>query len=182
MTSKSDVAQVTTEIYGLLKSLSSEERQRALAAAMTLLGEAPPAISALSGGQGVSQAAAAQTTRVSSAGAASYFQSKDPKSKLEELAVAARYRETATDASVHTKEDLEKVFKDARRNFDRNNFKRDLDNAKKRGFFTRDRDITLAYFGQQFVDGLPDREAVKKLKKPKVNRGKASKRKQSSAK
>ena len=91
-------------------------------------------------------------------------------SKIEELAIAARFRELTSDAESHTKADLESVFKTARRNFDSVHFKRDLDNAKRKGFFTKGSDrgsTVLAYYGQNYVDALPSREALKQVRAPK---------------
>jgi hypothetical protein len=171
MSSKSDVAQITTQIYNLLKNIAADERRRAISAALTLLGE-EPTISQASGGNTVNQYSNQNTSQLS---AANFFQEKDPHNKIEELAVAARFRENTMNAHTHTKEELEKVFKDARRNFDRNNFKRDLDNAKTKGFFTRDREITLAYIGQKFVDSLPNRDIAKNIKKRKRGKSKTKK-------
>jgi hypothetical protein len=96
-----------------------------------------------------------------------FFPSKQPQTKIEELAVAARFRELHHDAQVHEKRDFQAVFKTARRNFDSQNFSFDIANAKQAGLFTRGNEITLAHYGQNYVDALPDREAVKRLRKPK---------------
>lgn len=173
MTAKKNVADVATKVYNLLEPLEPEDRQRAIAAALTLLGAPTTAASLGSmpalGGPGSGMMIAAGT-------AAAFFSHKQPNSKIEELAVAARHRE-AQGANMHTKDELHQVFKDARRNFDTKNFKRDLNNAKLKGLFTRGKDITLAYYGQQYVDALPDREAVKALKSPKrAKRGAGKKR------
>jgi hypothetical protein len=61
--------------------------------------------------------------------AQTYFDQKNPQSKIEELAVAARYRELKEGVETHEKEDLKRVITSARRNFDVNNYTRDLGNA-----------------------------------------------------
>jgi hypothetical protein len=170
MTAKRNVASVTSDIYDLLEPLAPDERLRAINAALTLLGTSlvastPAATPSSPYPVGVAPRSIGNT-------AAEFFASKDPHSKIEELAVAARYRENENDARTHTKEELQEVFRAARRNFDARNFHRDMDNARVRGVFTRDKEITLAYYGQQYVDLLPDREAVKALRRPKRVKGK----------
>ena len=108
-----------------------------------------------------------------------YFAAKDPKSKIEELAVAARYREQYQAAIASSKAEIEAVVKAARRNFDTKNFPRDIDNAKKHKLFNigggRGSHV-LSYYGQQYVDALPDRAAAKRLRGPK-GKGKGKKKK-----
>jgi hypothetical protein len=177
MTTKKSVAAVATALYELLEPLEEPERQRAVSAAAALLGsslglstQAAPAI-----GPATSPSVIVPTH---GAGPAAFFNGKDPHSKIEELAVAARYRESELGTHTHTKEELQAVFRDARRNFDIRNFARDIDNARTKGLFTRDKEITLAYYGQQYVDALPDRDAAKTLRRPKKvkSRGRATKK------
>src|SRR5207248_8508087 len=121
------------------------------------------------GGAGGSGAGATMGVR-SRSGAmapAAYFAQKNPTAKIEQLAVAARWREVYAPAHTHTREDLEAVFQSARINFDRRNFNRDITNARTKGLFLRAKDIQLAGYGQQYVDALPDRAAAKAVKKPK---------------
>lgn len=162
---KKDISSITTRVYGLLKPLESEDRQRVVAAALTLLGER------------ARQETSDDRTSEETGTAQAYFKSKQPQTKIEELAVAARFRELQQDQQdqqVHKKSDLQAVFKAARRNFDSHKFSFDIANAKKAGLFTRAREITLAHYGVSYVDALPDREAVKRLRRPK---GTARKRK-----
>ena len=109
--------------------------------------------------------------------AKAYFDEKAPKSKIEELAVAARYREQHAKADANSKNEIGTVIRDARRNFDARNFTRDLKNAKRAKLFNlgSGRDAhQLSYHGQQYVDALPNREAVKALA---VNKKKGGKKK-----
>ncbi len=151
---RKNLTAIATKIHDLLEPLESEERQRVIAAALTLLGEQaegtiPPGTPAATGT------------------AEAYFKSKQPQTKIEELAVAARFRELQQDQQAHRKNDFQAVFKAARRNFDSHKFSSDIRNAKQAGLFTRSSEITLAHYGVSYVDALPDREAVKRLRKPK---------------
>lgn len=152
---KTRVAQVPAKLYELLEPLSPEERARAVQATLILFGEAT-----LRGAGGVLTDAAA------------YLDGKAPQNKGETLAVAARFRELGQKEETHSKADLKQVITTARRNFDDRNFARDLNNAKRQaGFFNlgTGRDSSkLSYYGQQFVDALPDREAAYKLRRPRV--------------
>jgi hypothetical protein len=101
-------------------------------------------------------------------GAVAFFEKKQPKNKIEELAVAARYREEAAEAEVSSQEDLAVVFREARRTFDANNFRRDIENARVKKLFTRGTGrgiVQLSAVGQKMVDALPERLAVKARKK-----------------
>lgn len=100
----------------------------------------------------------------------SYFAAKNPRTKGEELAAAARYRELNEGAESSTRADLERVIKNARRNFDAGNFRRDLENARTSGLFTRGSgkdSIILSTYGQSYVDALPDRAVAKQFARPK---------------
>jgi hypothetical protein len=176
-----DIAKVTSGVYTLVKDLDPGERLRAMNAVLTMLGEAGT-LSAGQGGAGSgatgAQGGPAGTGGRATGGARAYFDTKDPKSKIEELAVAARYREENVQADTHTKEDLEAVVRtEARRNFDRNNFNRDVSNAKVAGLFNKGSDLALSYYGQQYVDTLPDREALARLRRPKGGKAKKGKAK-----
>lgn len=174
---KTSVAQMPEKLYELLEPLAPEDRARVVQATFILFGEAVPAVG------GVPKTPMIQIRNPSTSDAGTYFDAKGPKNKGEELAVAARFREINEGQETHSKADLKKVVTDARRNFDDSNFNRDINNAKRQaGFFNlgtgRDGN-KLSYFGQGFVDALPDRDAIAKLKKPKVggNRKKAAKKK-----
>ncbi len=108
-----------------------------------------------------------------------YFQGKSPKGKVEELAVGARYREEYGDANTSTRADIQAVVTKARRNFDANNFNRDITRARRKKLFTTgsSRDsYQLSDYGQQYVDTLPDREAAKKLSGGKKRPGRGKKK------
>ena len=174
MATKTSVASVTTDLYELLEPLSPEERHRAIAAVQTLLGAvATPAGAGGLGAPAAQQPLLGQTALGGTAQA--FFGQKQPSSTPEALAVAARYRELTQNSMEHTKDDFRSVFKDARRSFDSRNFGRDIGNARKVGLFVRGKEISLADWGQQYVDTLPNRAAIKDLKRPK--RGKRGKKK-----
>jgi hypothetical protein len=157
---KSDLASATTEVHALLKNLESAERQRVIQAALTLLGDAyiPPTGAGNGHGGGVAGAGGHQRGAGAVGSAQQFFELKQPKNKVEELAVAAGYREQSQGLEAHTKEDFAAVIKAARRNFDARNFRRDLSNAKTSGYFNLGSDNSLSYQGQKFVDALPDRD------------------------
>lgn len=177
-----NVAQLPAKLYELLSPLTPEERARVVQATLILFGDEPTALKE-SPGKPAGDAGGGKTA--SDAGA--FFDEKAPQNKGEILAVAARFREQTEDEETHSKADLKKVITDARRNFDDHNFGRDINNAKRQaGFFNlgTGRDASkLSYYGQQFVDALPDREAASKLKRPKVGgRNKKTSKKKSAAK
>jgi hypothetical protein len=173
-----EIASVTTKLYELLSPLESEDRKRVIAATLTLLGDDVQSIP--TGGSG--QANQRNFGGGANSDAGEFFKTKDPHDKGEELAVAARFREINEGTETHERSDLESVIKGARRNFDNKNFKRDLDNAKRKGLFTKGKEITLAYFGQQYVDALPDRESLKSMRKPRVGSRKSTKKVKTSGK
>ena len=163
-----DVAVVSSRMYELLKPLASAERQRAVHGTMVLLGEHFPTGSLPASGReskgGGSQGSEKATAK-------EFFDQKQPNSKVEELAVAARYREVHEEAENHTKDDFESVIKAARRNFDAKNFNRDIDTGRTQGYFNRGGNTTagysLSYYGQNYTDQLPNRDAARALKRPK---------------
>jgi len=181
---KPNVAQIPAKLYELLEPLSAEERTRVVQATMILFGDAVPA------SPGAPAAPAAPDTPAGQPAGSNthqdYLDQKDPKNKGEVLAVAARYREMYQDSHTHTKADLKKVITDSRRNFDDSNFARDINNAKRQaGFFNTGtgRDSSkLSYYGQQFVDALPDRDKAGKIKRPKVGGAKKKSAKKKSTK
>lgn len=179
MTKKS-VADSSAELYKLLEPLTSEERTRVILGTLTLLGESSKVIddASLGGTGGARQS-------VSPKGAGAYFDTKMAQTKIEEMATAARFYETAKGGSALRKEDFEAIFKDARRNFDSHNFTRDMTNARIAGLFnkggTAKTGYTLSYYGQNYVDSLPDRTAVKALRRPTRVSSKKSKTAKSKA-
>ncbi len=160
-------------IVAILEPLSVEERNRAISAASTVLGDEVHV--GIAGNLGKGEQPATPPRRLGASSAQAYFDEKSPENKGEELAVAARYREENAGVSATTKDEFRSVLKEARRNFDDRNFKRDLDNARVKGLFNRGagkEGAVLSYFGQKYVDALPDRVAVKALGKPKGARRK----------
>jgi hypothetical protein len=184
---KTSVAQLPATMFGLLEPLSSEERIRVVHATLILLGEQPVgAANVAVGAPAIGSTPAAGHIRQGTPGDASNFlDGKAPANKGETRAVAARFREISTGAESHSKMDLKAVFSAARRNFDDAHFSRDMDNARRTGglFISgagRD-DYKLSYYGQQFVDALPDRDVALKIRRPKGRgaRKKATKKKSS---
>ncbi len=152
------------KLVAVLEQCEAEDRLRAVQAALTILGDSPSGlVSTEVGGVGVGSQRA-------SAGEKAYFDLKEPRTKGEELAVAARFREERENATESTRTDLETVIRAARRDFDTKNFRRDLDNARRKGLFnsgTGKDAIVLSSYGQSYVDALPSRDAVKAVRKPK---------------
>lgn len=186
--SKTPLAQLPAKLYELLEPHPPEDRARIVQATMLLLGDEP--ISAGVPGQPTPTNAVAPATPANPIGtpsdAAAFIDEKAPKNKQELLAVAARYRELTANEETHSKEDFKVVFTEARRNFDDHNFARDMDNTKRQsGFFIKGTgrgENKLSYYGQQFVDALPDREAAEKLNKPVVRGKKKAAKKKTSKK
>ena len=159
---KSNIAEITGKLYKLIKDLEPDDRKRVLAASMMLFGEVAPDAGAASD---AGSSNAKHTPK-------SFMHEKNPQNKNEALAVAARYRELYDKSDTHTKEDLKNVFADSRRNLDARNYARDIKNARNQsGYFNKSTakgSETLSYYGQNYVDALPDREAAKKVLKPKI--------------
>jgi hypothetical protein len=166
-------------IHDALENLDKEGQLKALQAAVVLLGITPETIGLTkqtgdTDRSGKSESSNTSEQRSGSSGrvgtASEYFKNKDPKGLMEVLAVAARYRELSEKADAHTKEELDAVFRAARRNAPAN-FARDLMNAKQQQYFNRGTDIVLSHYGQSYVDALPDREAAKAVARPKKRGG-----------
>jgi hypothetical protein len=178
---------VVTKLVALLTPLEAAERTRVIDATLMLLGEQPRGDQGAGGGAGGGAGAGAGATG-GGAGDASvrqgeqvYFNGKKPKTKGEELAVAARFRELRFRATSSTGAEIQATITAARRDLDVKNFRRDLDNARRlAGLFatgTGKDAITLSAFGQQYVDTLPNREALKSLERDgRKKRKKASKK------
>ena len=159
------ISETATKLLALLEPLPAEDRRRVVDGVLVLLGE--PLQTATAGGATLRRTHHENTALGT---AKEFFDLKKPNSKIEELAVAARFRELTADSESHAKADFEAVFKAARRNFDSVHFNRDLDNAKTKGFFNKGSGkdaAVLAYYGQNYVDALPDREALKDVRAPK---------------
>jgi len=164
---KKKAVDAVSKLLSVLESLEAPERTRVIQAALTLLGSETQ-VEQFSAGRGTEVAAGRR--QITQMGEQAYLDSKDPRTKVEELAVAARYREERESATSSTRADLERVITAARRNFDARNFRRDLENARTKGFFTRGtgRDsIVLSHYGQKYVNALPNREALKSVGKAK---------------
>lgn len=173
-TERESIASVTQKIFDLIQPLESDERTRAIAAALTLLGESLGAVTTPALGTTPTPGAPARPAMTPSLSndPKSYFEEKKPTNKGEELAVAAKFVEDSLRAEAVTKDLREATIKNARRNFDGPHFWRDLTNAKTKGLFNKGKDIQLSYYGQQYVDTLPDRDALKNLPKPRRGAGK----------
>ena len=102
-----NIAAVTQDLYGLLQPLAPEERQRSISAALTLLGDQEAATS-LSGLPNVGDGPGEPGVKDMSAemSARKFFDQKDPNTKMEALAVAARFREQFEDAHDHKMENI----------------------------------------------------------------------------
>src|SRR6185437_16839751 len=111
MVKKSAVSDVLKNVIEQLDSLDTEELSRVIRAIQVYFGQsAAPA----SGDAYVGEGDGAALKRPPS-GAAAFFDRKQPKTKLEELAVAAKYREEAESAETSSQEQLKAIFDSARR-------------------------------------------------------------------
>lgn len=169
MAAKNKTVDAAGRIVEILEPLEPTDRSRVIHAALTLLGEDSSfdlnAHGASAGTEGKKRERQAKDLTEHA-----YFDAKEPRTKGEELAVAARYREEYQEAITSTRAGLEQIIRAARRNFDGGNFRRDLDNAKRKGLFnsgTGKDSIVLSHYGQKYVDALPDRDAVKVVRHPK---------------
>jgi hypothetical protein len=151
------------KLVALLEPIAPEDRKRVIQAAFTLLGE-----EALEGAVPPGAPAVGTSTPRMQIREKEYFDQKAPQTKIEELAVGARYREEREGATTHSRDGLRAVIIAARRNFDARNFGRDLANARVAGLFTRGTgrdEIILSAFGQSYVDTLPKRDELKQLRR-----------------
>jgi len=176
---KSNLADVIKQCIESIGSLEDDEKENAVAA-----------VSAALGLKGSTRAARPIDPPPSNDGtdpntlgdAKEFFKNKNPQNKGESLAVAVRFLELKSSATEHTKSTIADVFKSARRDFDLHNFSRDIKNAQNQSRLfnlggKRD-NYQLSYYGQQYVDALPDRNKLTKLTKPR----KAGRRKKASKK
>jgi len=175
MTTK-DITQLHAEICKPLSPLSSEERSRVIQATLILLGETQVSAPNPTPTHPHSSPHHQPTLHKPNQNIQAFLSEKDPKNKGEILACLARYRELNESIEEHSKQDFKTLSAAARRNFDDKNFKRDIENAKRQsGFFNTGsgRDShKLSYYGQQYVDVLPNREEAVKLKRPKKSSAK----------
>lgn len=182
---KPSLAELPAKLYALLSPLEPDERARVVQATLVLLGD--EGISSLASpvaNRGGTPNHARNHPDVNCEDAAEYFESKAPRNKGEQFAVAARFRELKGLGETHSKADIKKVITEARINFDDRNFARDINNAKRQAAFFNTgtgRDAnTMSRYGQKYVDALPDRDAVKAIKRPKVGGNKKRSKKNAS--
>jgi len=177
-TATKNLGDISKQMYDLLDGLDSAERTKVVNSVLQLYGDNVPTAANEAGS---SQSGIATPPQGRSVTEQQFFTEKSPKNKGEMLAVAARYREQHSGSEVHQQNDFAAFFKEARQNFDRSNFLRDMKNAQHQaGFFNKGMpkgQYQLSYYGQQVVDALPDRDGAAKLKRPKLRA--AAKRKQS---
>ncbi|MBS1983289.1 MAG: hypothetical protein JST16_03880 [Bdellovibrionales bacterium] len=161
--SSKNIGEIPGKLYAILCDLSAEDRKKVVAATMTLFGESSP--DNPNGKTSLKNTNGAIGTPSSSR---DFFDQKDPKSKGEELAVAARFLEIEESKELYSKEDLKKILSTARRNFDGANFQADMSNAiHQTKLFNKGGPkglYQLSYFGQKFIDALPDRDKAKQSK------------------
>lgn len=166
MTKQANIIDVAGKIHALLADLTPDERVRVVQSALVLFGDsAPPIPTPPDDATGQSK-----PPDDTNSNAKDYFTQKNPRNKGESLAVAARYLERHEKKDGCTREEMKKCFADGRRNFDGRSFARDIRNATHQaGLFntgTKKGQYHLSYFGQEYIDALPDLDAVKKLRKP----------------
>jgi hypothetical protein len=96
---------------------------------------------------------------------------KGPKNKVEQFAVIARFRELKEGVTSSLRNDFEAICKACGINFERGKFSDDMKHGREAGLFSLAGSMTdgfpLSAFGQKYVDLLPDRKAVKALRKSK---------------
>lgn len=164
-----NIGEIPGKLYALLHGLSSDDRKKVISATVALFGDAAPNTNHQAGSPtnertGLDEAS---TPKV-------FFDQKEPRTKGEELATAARYLELQKGTDLFNKEDLKTVFSTARRNFDSANFLADMSNAIHQAkFFTKGGPkglYQLSYFGRKFIDALPDRQKAKQAKARKSTR------------
>lgn len=180
-----NIGQLTNEIYALLDGVSEQDAVKVLTSVSTLLGLNLRTRLHHDENQGdFSDAEQGERTAhkkpASSSNAKVFFDEKDPQTKGEEFAVAAKYRIENGLGDSHTKEDLKEVIKTkAKRSFNDKNFHRDIDNAIRQAkFFLKDDgkgQYMLSIIGEKFVDALPDRSAANEVRKSKSSTKKKKK-------
>ena len=142
---KNKVLDATNKIVAVLQSLDTEERMLAIDAALMVLGDRPRESRGTDTSGSRSNGGSGRSSQTSERGNGvnvtpkSYVDEKEPENKVEELAVAARYRELYENAESSTKDELGAVLgqKGARRNFNAQKFRRDAENARRNGLFTK---------------------------------------------
>lgn len=164
--STTNIGSIVAKVFDIVRELEQSEQIKIFKAVYALCDiEQLPSVQEINHNSSPSLSMGIQTSDP-----ASYLADKAPQSKMEHLAVAARYREQYESKSEHSKEDFIAFFSAARKNFDHNNFAFDMRNAKNAGFFVKESSSShshkLSYSAQNYVDSLPDREkAISQLKK-----------------
>ena len=96
---------------------------------------------------------------------------KDPQNKVEQFAVIARFRELREGITSSMRDDFEAICTACGIGFERDKFSDDMKHGREAGLFSPDGSMAdgfpLSAFGQKYVDLLPDRDAIKALKKSK---------------
>ncbi|MDP9172553.1 MAG: hypothetical protein M3O30_01645 [Planctomycetota bacterium] len=176
---KLNLGTVSTKVYALLIDLEQKDRTRVINSVLQLFGDTVISGTPLPIPGGTPAFAATDSAVVLNRPALlnpqEFYAQKEPKNKGEMLAVAARYREQYLQAPSHQLADFATFFADARQNFDRKNFGRDIKNAQRQAALfnigTPSGQYRLSHRGQQYVDALPSRELLKKLKRPRIVKG-----------
>jgi hypothetical protein len=171
-----NLGDVTNKMYALLHDLPPADRVKVMNSVAQLFGDPPIAGSVATMDQQPASGTIGAHKTASGVTPQKYFVEKAPQNKGEMLAVAAKYREDHTGDHAHSLEDFAKFFTDARQNFDRHNFQRDMKNAQHQAQLfntgTSMGQYQLSYYGQQYVNALPNRDALKKLRRPGRKAGK----------
>jgi hypothetical protein len=98
---------------------------------------------------------------------------KSPKNKVEQFAVIARFREVKEGTKSSIRDDFEAICTACGIHFERDKFSDDMKHGREAGLFSPAGSMAdgfpLSAFGQKYVDLLPDRDAIKALRKSKPN-------------
>src|SRR5947209_4669722 len=128
---ETNIAQITKSLFDLLEPLDSAERRRVISATLMLFGENiegngsalhVPKVASTGITQQPSDNLSQRPSLTTPSDVQAYFDEKNPQSKIEEYAVAARFRELTAGQNTHTKDDFNEVIKSARRNFNDNKY------------------------------------------------------------
>jgi hypothetical protein len=104
---------------------------------------------------------------------------KNPKNKVEQFAVIARFRELNGGVTASMRDDFEAFCTACGIKFEKDKFSDDMKHGREAGLFSNGNMVAgfpLSPFGQKYVDLLPDRDAIKALKESKTNVTKKSKK------
>ena len=178
--STSNIGSIAAKVFDIVSSLEKVDQLRVFKAVHALCNISDTSLIDEGQNKHTPRADSTSSVKEQSLTPASYLAQKSPKSKIEHLAVAARYREKYEYKSEHNKEDFIAFFSSARKNFDHSNFPTDMRNAKNAGFFVKESTVShshrLTYGGQNYVDTLPDAAKAMPLLK-KTNQKKKTKQK-----